>query len=260
VKKHTFVICAYKESEYLEECIKSLVVQRDTSEVILMTSTPNNHINTLCDKYEIPCFVNSGESGITQDWEFGLQQVKTKYATIAHQDDVYFKDYAKAVLERVEKSQTPIIAFTDYYELRDGDYVKENQILKIKRMLLMPLKIFRKSVFVRRRVLSLGNPICCPSVTYAMDNIERPFFMNHFKSNEDWEAWERYSKIKGEFLYIAKPLMAHRIHEGSETSAILEYDGRSVEDYEMYRKFWPNWIARYLTNKYKQSEKYNNVI
>ena len=29
-KDHTFVVCAYKESQYLEECIKSLENQQQT--------------------------------------------------------------------------------------------------------------------------------------------------------------------------------------------------------------------------------------
>ena len=259
--KHTFVICAYQESEYLEECIKSLVTQEYASKVILVTSTPNGYIEELCGKYNITFFVNPGESGITQDWEFGLSKVTTKYATIAHQDDIYFESYSKRMVEELDKSEKPIIGFTDYYELRNGEYVKSDKNLRIKRILLSPLKLkkFRNSVFVRRRVLSMGNAICCPSVTYDMDDTPRPFFQNTFKSNGDWEAWERYSKMQGGFIYVNAPLMAHRIHNDSETSQILQDDGRSKEDFEMFKKFWPEWIARILVKTYKESEKSNEI-
>lgn len=83
---HTFVICAYKESEYLEACISSLMAQSVQSDILMVTSTDNMMIRNMADKYHIPLYVNHGESGITQDWNFGLAQVKTKYATIAHQD------------------------------------------------------------------------------------------------------------------------------------------------------------------------------
>ena len=46
-KNHTFVICAYKESPYLEECIQSLMNQRIKSNVIITTSTPNVYIERL---------------------------------------------------------------------------------------------------------------------------------------------------------------------------------------------------------------------
>lgn len=45
--KHTFVICAYKESQYLEECIRSLRRQTVKSNIIMVTSTPNSYISDL---------------------------------------------------------------------------------------------------------------------------------------------------------------------------------------------------------------------
>ena len=53
-KKHTFVICAYKESPFLEECILSLKKQKLTSNIIMITSTPNSFISELAEKYHIP--------------------------------------------------------------------------------------------------------------------------------------------------------------------------------------------------------------
>ena len=53
--KHTFVICAYKESEYLEECIKSIKNQSIKSKVIITTSTDNLFIRELAEKYYTFC-------------------------------------------------------------------------------------------------------------------------------------------------------------------------------------------------------------
>lgn len=39
---HTFVVLAYKESSYLEECIKSVLNQKYPSKVVIATSTPFN--------------------------------------------------------------------------------------------------------------------------------------------------------------------------------------------------------------------------
>ena len=63
-KQHTFVICAYKESPYLEECILSLKNQTQESRILMITSTPNAHITSLADKYQISLLVNEGEGGI----------------------------------------------------------------------------------------------------------------------------------------------------------------------------------------------------
>ena len=75
-----------------------------------------------------------------------------------------------------------------------------------------------------------------------------------------WEAWERLSKMKGEFLYDSTIQMGqYRIHEESETSIIIGDNARSKEDYEMFCKFWPKSIAKVLSKVYAKSEKSNET-
>jgi glycosyltransferase involved in cell wall biosynthesis len=261
MRKHTYVICAYKESRYLEECILSLKKQTVQSDIYMATSTPNDYIRKLAERYQIKLYVNTGEKGITQDWNFALRQVKTRYATIAHQDDYYEPQYTEKILEKMEQSEKPLLAFSDYCELRNGEKVSDNSILKIKRMMLLPLRVkrFQSSRFIRRRVLSLGDPVCCPAVTFCLDNLAQPVFKNGFRSCEDWEAWEKISRQKGDFLYIPKPLMCHRIHEDSATTAVIQDHARIEENYKMYCKFWPAWIAKAINYFYTKSEDSNQI-
>lgn len=260
-KKHTFVICAYKESPFLEECIVSLKKQTCKSNIIIVTSTPNAYISRLGEKYEIEVEVNTGEAGIVQDWNFGYSQCQTPYITIAHQDDIYMPHYAERAVEHLEKSKKPLIYFSDYCELRNGRQVRSNKLLFVKRVLLSPLrvKVLQKSRFVRRMSLAFGNGICCPAVSFAAKNLPDKVFTVGFRSCEDWEAWERLSRMHGEFLYDPQILMAHRIHEGSETSIIIGDNARSKEDYEMFCRFWPKWFAKILIKFYSASEKSNEV-
>ena len=67
------------------------------------------------------------------------------------------------------------------------------------------------------------------------------------------------SKRKGQFLYCRKPLMAHRIHEDSETSAMIQESGRTWEDIEMFEKFWPKWLAVKIAKFYRKSEASNSL-
>lgn len=261
MNKHTFVVCAYKESPYLEECIRSLENQTVPSHVILVTSTPNPYIEATAREHRIELFVNEGPGGITQDWNFGYRKAGTEYVTIAHQDDVYQKDYLERALKAVEKAKRPLIFFSDYYELREGKVVRTNTLLRVKRLMLAPLRIrcFQASRWVRRRILSFGSPICCPSVLYVKRNLPEIIFRNGFRSCEDWEAWEMISRFRGSFVYDKKALMCHRIHLDSETSAIIGDNARSDEEFAMYCKFWPRWFARILNRQYAKGQKSNNL-
>lgn len=259
---HTFVVCAYKESPYLESCIQSLKAQTVRSRVIIITSTPNDYIKNIAEIYGIPYYINEDEGGITQDWNFGYTRAKTKYITIAHQDDVYEPKYLEYAIACLEGSKKPLIFFCDYFEVRNGEKVYKNNLLKVKKLMLFPFRIrcFQKSIWVRRRVLSFGSPICCPSVTFARANLPEIVFENHFRACEDWEAWEKISKIKGDFLYSSIPLMGHRIHEESETSAIIGDNMRTQEEYEMFCKFWPKWIAKIIGKQYAKGQESNKLV
>ncbi len=258
-KNHTFVICAYKESPYLEKCLLSLLSQTKKSKILISTSTPNDHISGVAKKYNIPLHINKGEAGITGDWNFATTLVKTKYLTIAHQDDIYEPNYAEEITRKLEASKNPIIAFSQYFEIRDGNRVYKNKLLRIKKFLNLGFRISKRSIFVRRRALSFGCFICCPAVTYPTEIFEEFKFDKNFKFTCDWDAWERLSRRKGEFLYLEKPLMGHRIHEESETTHLTDSGRRKHEELEMLKRFWPKFIAKLIARPYSQAEKSNNL-
>ena len=138
---HTFAICAYKESPYLEECILSLKNQTIKSKIIMATSTPNEWINDLADKYQIPLYINKGEGGIAQDWNFAYRQTDTGLVTIAHQDDIYEPTYLNDVMNCAKNARRPVLIFTDYGEMRNGNKVRKSTLLTVKRLMLLPLRI-----------------------------------------------------------------------------------------------------------------------
>lgn len=281
---HTFVVCAYKQSEYLRQCIESLVGQTTASCVILVTSTPNKSIEKLCGEFEIPLYINQGpHHGIAGDWNFGVAQTSTKLVTIAHQDDVYKPSYTADMLavlnkaaEKIDEAQTegvqhnepsthkePLLYFTNYAELRDGHEITHNKLLRIKRLMLVPLRVslFACWRWVRTAILGLGNPICCPSITLLRTTLDKlgreEFFDEHFGSNLDWQTWLMIAKLPGAFVYNPTIEMCHRIHEESETSRLIQNHAREDEDFEMLAKFWPRPIARLINVVYKKGQKSN---
>ena len=258
---HTFAVCAYGSSPYLEECLKSLQAQSVPTRVLISTSTPNEHIEHLAQEYGFPLYINEGAPGIAHDWNYAIGHCDTPLVTIAHQDDVYLPAYAETMLSMVNEEKRPLIFFTDYGELRGTAECDESRLLNVKRSLLGPLKnqanFGKRSA--KRRVLSLGSAICCPSVTLCRSNLPDPVFLDNMKCDLDWEAWERFSKLEGSFVYAPEILMRHRIHEGSETTALIRDDTRTREDLVMLKKFWPAPIAHLINRVYSGSQKSNEL-
>lgn len=260
-KEHTFAICAYKESPFLESCVNSIVSQSYKTNVIICTSTPNSRIDSVANHYGVPVLVRDGRSNMADDWNFAIDSAPTQLVTIAHQDDVYCPEYAQNILASFSKEEDALIFFSNYGEIREGEVVDENRLLAIKRRLLSPLKDSKKgaSGFWKRNALRFGNSICCPSVTYNKERLPLPLFQKGLKNSLDWEAWERLSRDRGSFCYCPKVLMYHRIHEGSETTRLIADNTRTAEDLEMFKKFWPSPVAYFINAVYSKGQNSNAI-
>lgn len=231
------------------------------SEVFIATSTPSSWLSQVASKYGLSVVVNEGESGIGQDWNFAYSQATRFYVTIAHQDDFYCPNYVTRTLDYFRQSNFPLICFSDYGEIRNGSFVQNSRMLEIKRRMLAPLKMrtFSRSIFIRRRILSLGSPICCPSVTFCREAFPNPPFKTEMKCSLDWDTWETLSRKTGDFLYCPEILMYHRIHEDSATTKLIKENARAQEDLTLFCRFWPKPIARMLARRYSVSQKSNNL-
>lgn len=258
---HTFVVLAYKESKYLEACIKSVLNQRYKSKVVIATSTPNDYISKLAKKYNLDIIINNGRKGIGVDFDFAISCAKTDLVTVAHQDDIYDYDYSYEIVSEYIKNKNSLILFPHYYEIKNNKKIYKNKNLNIKRILLLPLKLKKVSNFKfnKRLVLRFGNAIGCPSVTFNKNKVNLPIFDYNFKCDIDWHAWETLSKKKGSFVYIDKQLMGHRVHDESTTTELIKDRTRTKEDLEMFKRFWPVLIAKLINKFYIKSEQNNNV-
>jgi len=254
---HTFVVCAYKESPYLEDCIKSLLDQTQKTDIIIETSTPNDYIKGIADKYSIDIYVNNGESGCANDWNYGYNQANTTLVTIAHQDDIYFEDYAKTVIDSYKDGT--LLLYTDYVEIRRDEHVANNTNLNIKRKMNYLIQKHPMSIRWRRFVLSFGDSISCPAVTFNKNLLGNNVFQTKYKCSVDYDTWETLSKKTGLFIYIPKLLMGHRIYEESSTTKFLANNTRQKEDYEILKRFWPKPIAKFFYFFYKKSQDSNKV-
>ena len=112
--------------------------------------------------------------------------------------------------------------------------------------------------FWKRFVIRFGNAISCPAVTFSKENISTSdVFKCDFVCDVDWYAWEKLSLLKGNFLFVNKKLMGHRVHEESTTTEIINEHVRTKEDFVMFQKFWPKWISKLINKFYVKAEESN---
>jgi hypothetical protein len=257
--------------------MRSLRKQTVKSDVYLVTSTPSAYIDKLAETYRIPVFVREGASSLKEDWLFGWRLASADHSlvTIAHQDDKYNPHYTEELLKAYEQYPDMTVFCSDYVVMKteegllsDGKVypgttrtVCFDLVRLVKKVLRIPLRLrsLADQTWVKKLPLMFGNSICCPAVTYSRAAIEGFSFDRAYKFACDWDAWERLSRQKGAFLYIPHALCGHRIHEDSETTKQTEGEGRAREEYAMFCRFWPAWIARRLAHYYAKGADSNQL-
>lgn len=268
---HTFAVCAYKDSPYLEECIRSLKEQEKgtegsgqevTSEIICCTSTPSPYIERITKKYQVPLYVRDGASNIREDWLFAYRKARGRLVTIAHQDDVYRKNYARELLSAYCRYPDLLVFVSDYLTLKmqkDGTAKVEpmDTVRLVKKLLRLPLRLhfLADRTWVKKSAVLFGNSLCCPACTYHKAVIGEDMFHSEFDFALDWDNLYELAGKKGRFYCTEKPLLAYRVHEAATTKACIQDNRRTQDETAMFRKMWPDRAVRLLMHFYKKAYK-----
>ena len=189
---HTFVIPVYRSAPNLLVLIESLRAQEDPgSEILLATSTPLRGARGDRKAFALPLHVNQWRIDIAADWNFALGAARSELVTLAHQDHCYGPTYVAGLRAALRRHSGAILAFCDYSEHTALGVRPDNINLKIKRALSRRAFGKRECIADTRdkmKLLSLGNPICCPSVMFDRSALVDFRFPEGFQTNLDWMA------------------------------------------------------------------------
>lgn len=234
---HTFVILAYNESDDLEECIKSILKQSRKSIVIMATSTPSDYILDLASKYGIGLMVNNSKSNKGNDYNFAISIANTKLVTIAHQDDLYNRNYTKEIIKAYKNNFDASIIFTDNYEIEKDKMIFKNKRLFRKRFYLYPLSIkrFQNNYYFKKRSLKKEKFICTSSITFVKKNLPLDLFPTDYKYNNDWKGLLKLVELPYKFVFIKEKLVGYRIDNLS-----INKD-KELEDQKILQDNYSNW-------------------
>lgn len=255
------VVCAYGRSRYLERCLASLAPQvRAGVALTIATSTPDDSVAQAARAHGARYLVNPLRQGIAADWNFAFRGARAPLVTLCHQDDEYATDYAETMAATISATPDVLFAACDHFELDDHGERPLSTVLRVKRRLIR--RAFGKAPVrpgraVRRRLLAWGNPVSCPGVMINKALVPDFSFDDSFHSNMDWDAWERLAARPGSIAYVDRPLVAHRVHGASATTALIANSTRPAEDLRMLERFWPRPVALLLFQLYRQAYRSN---
>lgn len=83
----------------------------------MCTSTPNDYLEAMAEKYGIPMIVNPSGGDIQSDWNFAYRVCGSRYVTLVHQDDVYDPEYTQRLFCAIKKYDDIAIFYGNYRSL-----------------------------------------------------------------------------------------------------------------------------------------------
>jgi hypothetical protein len=261
--EHTFAIPVYRSAPNLAALIESLHAQTGRrSEILLATSTPSAELTAFAARHALPLHINPQHVDIATDWNFALTVAPTTLVTLAHQDDLFLPDYAAHLIAALRRHAGALLAFSDYSEHTPQGARPANINLRIKRVLshrAFGAREVLSEPHQKLRLLSFGNPICCPSVMLNRATLGEFRFPRGFQTNLDWMAWLELARRPGSFVYVRECLVSKGVHPGSETTATIANRARQREDRALFETLWPRPVAAALTAAYKLGYRANRV-
>ncbi len=254
---HTFVICAYGQSPYLEACIRSLKAQTVPTDIICATSTPGPWIEEILEKYHIPLQVREGKSNIQDDWNFAVEKAEGTFVTIAHQDDLYGRHYVEELQKAYKRWPDMTVFMSDAILIKQGKLCWGGAVEAVKKLLRLPwrLPFVCHLSAVKKSGLMFGNPVMCPSCSYRKEKLPLPLFSGGYDFVLDWECMRKLAGEPGRFVCVEKPLLYYRVHDGATTKACIQDHRREQEERQMFEKIWPGRVAAGIMVLYRLAYK-----
>jgi hypothetical protein len=253
----------YQAAPKLAALIESLRAQTEPgSEILLATSTPSAALEEFAKSRALQLHINPQRIDIAADWNFAMVAAKTELVTLAHQDDYFAPSYVGRLSSALQRHPSALMAFCDYSEHTPLGARPANINLWIKGALRRRAFGTRECIFDTRdkeRLLSLGNPICCPSVMLDRSALSDFRFPGGFRTNLDWMAWLELARLPGGFVYVREKLVSKGVHAGSETTATIANRARQREDRVIFDALWPKPIAATLATLYRIGYRANRL-
>lgn len=260
---HAFCIPAYGHSPWLSGCLASLKRQSaGNSRIVVITSTPSDELSRVSREAGLPLIETGQRPGIDTDWNFALTATDARFVTIAHQDDLYAPDFSARTRDAFMRHRDALLVMTRYAEHTPAGRRPANRNMRVKSILSEWAFLGREAIAsrsARRRLLCLGNPVCCPSVTFDRAKIPDFRFSAGYRTNLDWDAWIRLADEPGSFVYLREALLSKGIHAGSETTATIASSAREDEDRQLFGRFWPAPVVSALMTLYRRGYAANRV-
>ena len=125
MKYISFVVPCYNSEEYMEKCIKSLLIGKDDVEIIIIDDGSKDNTGKIADKYQkkypnIVKAIHQENGGHGEGINVGLKHATGKYFKVVDSDDWLDEEAYKKLLKEIKHIDTDLVVCNYVYTYTDG--------------------------------------------------------------------------------------------------------------------------------------------
>ena len=262
--KLTVAVITYNRANYLKEMLDSILMQTYSQFYVRIydnCSTDNTTEVVLPFLADKRFFYFRHDTTIANNINFALQDCKTGYLLIVHDDDIMLPDMVKEEVSILDQFDEVSIVSTNMHHIdKDGKLIGCSVLSK-----WIPSGCFINNREYIDILINRGNGIACPTVMFRMAIIRQHnlSFKAKIGGARDCYLWLELNQLEHKFYCIPKPLYNYRIHvaqDSANSPFLLSYLRKPV--YELLSK--NNYLSatkrkwlKYI-DKFVIMEMYNN--
>ena len=170
--------------------------------------------------------------GLNFSLNLGIHNASGIYVARMDADDISYVDRILMQFEFLEKNPDVAVCGSFYDEINELGYIQGTKVLPTTDSQI-------------RKFLTIGNPLCHPSVMYRKENISQIGAYLNGQYAEDYDLWVRLANDPDiRFANIGKPLLGYRItSSGNARRSKIAYASVSATQWRQFIAYGnPKWL------------------
>ena len=273
---HSIIIPVYNTSQYLKECIESILCQNDILfELLLIDDGSTDDSGKICNEYSqkdtrVKCF-HILNGGVSKARNYGLSKAKGQYVSFIDSDDFVASNYLKIIKDIIDSH--PDFAIYNHIRWINNAKQEKGRFRLSNRMYHSIHSLYQEAVNLE--IVSLS--VCCAVFNRNIIETHHIRFNESMKTCEDFMFSLAYYQYIHNFMAINTPVYYYRQNLNSATgkralqhgldyqivftniSNVFNLQNFPKETTNIFQRRWTRWIIDLISNYKSQNLKSKDI-
>lgn len=219
----SFIVPVYNTSEYLDQCMKSLLCQKGADfEIVLINDGSTDNSGTMCDAYaeqypDIVRVIHKENEGLLLTRRRGFKEAKGEWFICTDSDDYVEPQLLSSVMHAINEYQPDMVMYNFQYFSNSGVTTKSRLNIPDKSIYISGQK---QKVYENRLLTDDINSLCCKVLKREIVDIDADYSECGIRnmSEDAVQVLPLFTNAQ-KIVYLSSPLYNYRKGDSSITSS-----------------------------------------